>query len=572
MNIVLKKVTCLILATILVVSPMVEFKRVEAQVAGGAIAATILQCSGIISKITDAIGSVLKSAGINVPVDDTENNAKENCLDGIAYALAKTLLAQMTDSTINWINNGFEGKPSYIGDFKSFFGNEIKNELQLGLEELKRTGTIYFDIIRQESILRIRQGLRESNLIYTLDADIVKAICTYDNPETETFCSQQLTPESRSELVESYLNGQIAGREVPWDWNVWLSMTQNCGNNPFCALTTAQNDLNARAQERITELNTELNRSGGFLGQKECKDRSYNRRLQDWTDDLASYSSTGNISDIEEGTSLPDRPQCDNWGVTTPGSVVADKIKLSLGTSERQLEMADELNESIAAIFDALLNKLIEDGLASFNEQSRADGNDSYYSIRLDDAGFGSESTVGTIVGTEGGCTAVGGVYDPDLEICDFQEGNSVPAFPWTMENGSILENDADVNRYVTENIGMCVEINRIRIIQGAEPCLTGTSVGGNSGGGNVGAGPVNGTATLNPSNARANTQAQIVIVGGPANIDFEIIVDGDFISASVSSGTGGATESIRLPANYIEDSEILVAFGDGTELVVSKN
>ena len=558
-----KQLTCFLIICVFVISPVLEVKRVEAQAAGGQIAAAILDCTGITGMISGALSSLFNLT--EVPT----TQSKETCLDSIGYALAKTFLAKMTDSTINWINNGFEGKPSYVGDFKSFFGDEIKSELQLGLDELKRTGTVYFDIIRQEAILSIRQGLRENNLIHTLDADIVKAICTYDNPETETFCSQQLTPESRSELVNSYLEGQNAG--LNWNWDVWLSMTQNCGNNPFCALTAARDELNTRSQERITQINTELNRSGGFLGQKECKDKSYQRNLQAWTDEIGSYTSTGNIADIDPSTVIPDRPQCNNWGVTTPGSVIADKIKLSLGTSERQLELADELNESIGAIFDALFNKLISDGLASFNNDNK-DGNDEYYNISLEESGFGQESTGSSIIMTEGGCTAIGGIYDTDLEICNLPESGEAPPFPWTMDDGTILEDENDLTNYTIENSGLCVEINDVRVVQGAEPCLVGTAEESGDGLDDGDGSSTSGTATLNPKDAKANTQAQINITGGPVNTDFEIIIDGEFVSGSASDGTGGARESIRLPANYIEDSEILIAFDDGTEIIVSKN
>ena len=46
---------------------------------------------------------------------------KEFVLDGLAVALTKQIIRQLTASIVNWINSGFEGSPSFISDPGSFF-------------------------------------------------------------------------------------------------------------------------------------------------------------------------------------------------------------------------------------------------------------------------------------------------------------------------------------------------------------------------------------------------------------------------------------------------------------------
>ena len=124
MHTIVKKSLSLFFALTLLFSPLaapILAPKAEAQM-GGAIAG----CLG--GFIAGLISSFLSFT--NVPVDDTKNNIKE-CIDAIAFALAKTLLAKLTDSIINWINSGFDGNPFYIGDTGNFFKNVIKDELQI---------------------------------------------------------------------------------------------------------------------------------------------------------------------------------------------------------------------------------------------------------------------------------------------------------------------------------------------------------------------------------------------------------------------------------------------------------
>lgn len=543
----------------------------------GAIGAAVLDCTGLTNALASAISSLFGIA--EVPV----TQSKETCLDSIGFALAKTLLASITDSTINWINDGFEGRPSFIGDSSRFFKEQIKNEFQLGLEELKQSGTIYFDLIKQKVIYDQRVKLGSA---FTLDKDIVKALCTYENYETEEFCSQQLDADSRAELTNAYLSGQIAGREVGWDWDIWNSMTQNCGNNPFCAVTAEINELNARSQERITNLNTELNQSGGFLGKKRCiEPKNFEAQLEEYNDAVSQNPENTNplspgYNALQAGT-LPDRPVCAEYKVLTPGGVIASKLNLSLGTSDRQLELADELNESIGAIFDALLNKLLEDGLSSFNGDDD-DGNDPYYSLDLKNAGFDYKPTAASITDDPLGCEALGGIFDEELETCVLPENDdeaSYPEFPWTFDVDTlivlvpvIIEDGNDLSSFLTENPGICIEINGTRVVEGAEPCITGTSESGGNGE-NTGSGTGGqGTATLTPSSAQAGTSATITIVRGPANTDFEIVLnETDFITSSVTDTTGSATEQVILPQNYTRASKIEIIFGDGSITLVRR-
>ena len=562
MQTIIRKGFSLFFALTLLFSPLagpVLTPKVEAQL-GGAIAS----CIG--GYVAGLVGSFLSF--LEVPVGDGKNNVKE-CLDAIAFALAKTLLAKLTDSIINWINTGFEGNPFYIGDSGNFFKNVIEDELQIALDDIKRTGNLYFDIIRQEAIYNARKTLRDE-IGFTLDADIVSGICGYAQYEAEEFCRGQLTQEARSELTHAFTSGYL-----PFQWSTWDSLTQNCGNNIFCANTSAAEYALYQRQERVTQLNTELNRSGGFLDKKVCKDPGYQRDLEEWKAEVDSYSIPQDDdfmgppqSSIDPST-LPPRPVCDEMIIQTPGRVIADKLTSNLGTSERQLELADELNESIAAIFNALIEKLIADGLNSFNGSGNDDSDDSYYQqLNSENSGFDFDSTSSVLEQDPEACDVAGGTYDEELEVCDFEEEseptNGPPQFPWTFENGLVVQDDRELATLINQNLGVCIEIDEVRIVEGTEPCLIGISSDEGEDGTSS-----SGTLVISPEPLLVGTNGTYTISDAPADSIFEILYlledasTAEFLTSGVTDGDGSGSTSTTTPNITANEVTIIIDFED---------
>ena len=559
MSTLLKKSFSVFLALTFIFSPLagpIIAPKAEAQL-GGAVAG----CVG--GMVAGMIGGLFSK---EVPVNDNKNNMKE-CMDSIAFALAKTLLAKLTDSVINWINTGFEGNPFYVGDSGNFFKNVIKDELQIAVDDLKNLGSVYFDTIRQEVIYNARRTLRDE-IGFTLDADIVSGICGYAQYEAEDFCREQLTPEARSELTHAFTRGYI-----PFQWSTWDSLTQNCGNNIFCANTSAAEYALHQRQERVTQLNTELNRSGGFLDKKVCKDPGYQRDLEEWKAEVDSYSIPQDDdfmgppqSSIDPST-LPPRPVCDEMIIQTPGRVIADKLTSNLGTSERQLELADELNESIAAIFNALIEKLIADGLNSFNGRGDSDSNDSYYQqLNNENSGFDFEPTSDIFGKDPEACEAANGTYDEELEVCNFQEDSpdGSPQFPWAMEDGTVVESSQDLADIISENPGTCIQIDEVRIVEGTEPCLIGIS----SDEGEDGTG-ASGTLIISPEPLVVGANGTYTISGAPADSIFEILYlledasTAEFLTSGVTDNDGSGSTSTTTPNITENEVTIIIDFDD---------
>lgn len=502
-----------------------------------------------------------------VPTNDTKNNLKE-CLDGVGYALAKTLLAKLTDSIINWINTGFEGNPFYIADYKSFFETAIRDELQASLDELKQTGNLYFDVLRQEAISRARETIGDQ-LTSTLSADIVANMCDYEQYKDERFCTEQLTAEAQSELTYAFTQGQI-----PFQWNTWESLTQKCGNNIFCSSAVAEDYQNKKQEQKVKQIDKDLDRSGGFLNQEKCADENYGKKLANWQNQISQYSSSTNSSvsdNIKDGT-LTQKPVCTEKIVQTPGRTIADKLTSNLGTPERQLELADELNESLAAIFDALINKLLTDGLSSFDKSNR--DSDSYYrSLDTPNNGFDFETTDSVLNRDRGACEAAGGTFDPVLEVCDFTRDDTdntnvdFPDFPWVMQGGSIITDPTSFAIFISKNPSRCVQINEVRVQSGTEPCLLGES--GGQGGADY---PKFNTS---PTTPKIGSNVTFAIYDAPNNRPFEIKYTEVGKSNKILLGTGttdmNGQGNLTVTIPNITSGAILVTVDFGFDIIIEK-
>lgn len=79
-----------------------------------------------ISVPTADLGVVSVLGGISVQTGG--NYAKECWLDSLGKALAKAVINELTTSVINWINNGFEGGPTFVTDPAGFFADIADQE------------------------------------------------------------------------------------------------------------------------------------------------------------------------------------------------------------------------------------------------------------------------------------------------------------------------------------------------------------------------------------------------------------------------------------------------------------
>ncbi len=355
--------------------------------------------NAVFNKLTSFFtGSGSASTAVNTSI--SIKNAAIEIGKQLLKVLAKRVLAEMTKSTINWINNGFHGKPLFLENPDSFFKNIAKTQVK-SLVDLIGYDTFKFPFGKQTALNVIDSYKSQfaTNAQYSLSKVI-------NDPE----------------LLLQYRNDFNYG-----GWNGFLINTQYPQNNYLGFNMIVEQNIASRLEGTIQapakKVQDALQYSMGFLSPQTCPsndkypkstnphnpptwdDAAYASKnpykppaiaagetYAHYVDDtLPRYDNDWKNAKIEEKNKWSETNACPGGLVsTTPGAVVANQIFSATNTPFLTTALDGALGNSLAAIFDALLNKLIGDGLTSLkttiNPASETD-NWNYYGNTLSGGG-----------------------------------------------------------------------------------------------------------------------------------------------------------------------------------------
>ncbi len=282
-----------------------------------------------ISAINESI-----SAGANTLTSIATGNMfiKENLLDGIAWAIAKQMVSNLTRSLINWINSGFQGSPAYIGDFNQLLLDSLD---QVAGEYIRSLGGIG-EFICSPFKLDVQAAL---NIGYA------QARSGMPDGASENQC----TLTGIISNVENFLTGSLD------NWGDWMEVTSNPVNTPYGAYLEAEAKLNVRLRNEAGQEIEIASWGDGFLSKKICQ--------------------------AIEGT---DREDC---RITTPGQVISEALTFQLSTGPRSLIEADEINELIGALLNQIVLQAVQGltGLLGLSESGYGGGGGSYLDAMVEE-------------------------------------------------------------------------------------------------------------------------------------------------------------------------------------------
>lgn len=273
---------------------------------------------------------------------------------------AKRLLAQMTQATINWINSDFHGSPLFIQNPESFFKDIAKSEIR-NLVDMIGYDTFRFPFGKQTAlnVINSYKSQFEINAQYSLSKVI-------NDPA----------------LLVRYRNDFNYG-----GWNGFLINTQYPQNNYLGFNMIVQQNLASRLEGTLQapaqKVQSLLQQGMGFLSPQKCESNpKYNNGVNEflrpsyksipWNEDKyrgASGSLQWEKENNEARAKWTQENTCPGGlTATTPGSVAANQIMTAMSSNYRQSELAAALGNSIAAIFDALINHFMNKGLSALSE------------------------------------------------------------------------------------------------------------------------------------------------------------------------------------------------------------
>lgn len=277
------------------------------------------------------------------------NTIKEQGLDAIGYIIAKAILSKITVSTVNWINSGFEGNPTFLTDPERFFGN-------LG------------DQIASDYLLGANSPLNQ--LCSPFKAEVRLALVK-NYMQDRTFQSQ-CTFSAIGANFENFTRDFSQG-----GWDGWFALTQQDQNNPYGSLLNAKQQLSVQIGTQQNKYEKQVSNGNGFLSFEKCK-KDYVPPPRGGGECEVYGPDTQPLPGFEGSPGLPaqkgpcikykngagpidtiNKCPADQREVVTPGKVINDQLGQALGSGFKQLEAADEINEIINALMVQMLNKVV---------------------------------------------------------------------------------------------------------------------------------------------------------------------------------------------------------------------
>lgn len=337
--------------------------------------------SGGISGGINALGSALGIKGqlsTSVAVNDPKNDQRQNCLNGVAYAVAKGLLQQVTNKTLNFINTGLNGNKTYVSDIDSLLKTISDQQINRFLQEIPSKNPIFGNAIRSivtQQATGIQDGLLESVM---------------NTPEAREYQAFQ----------EDFTNG---------GWEAFLNPKNDVVDATFHAFDELSHDIGTN-QDNIQN---EIERNEGFLDLKKCVEYKRQDTIYDYCNELSPderryYRCP---SDAEIAAAQNDPGECVRWETVTPGSIIQERAATVINSDIRQLEQADQINEVLGAFFDQLLNRIFSFGLSGAGSRT---------GTQWGFGGFGNNVVLGTNGLPLAGANSAGTVGGSGYVTADF--------------------------------------------------------------------------------------------------------------------------------------------------------
>lgn len=267
---------------------------------------------------------------VAVQVNNPDQNS-ESFWSCVARNAAKLLIQKLTTDIVDYINNDFNGAPSFVTNPTQFFTNIAD-----------RTAGAFL----QSSAL--------SFLCSPFQLQIKVAIAqSYANRNNAQSCSLSKVTTN----INNFMNGNFSAG----GWGGMLSMTTEPINNPYGAFVSGSIQFNNSIQSKQASQKLDLLQGNGFLNVKEqrnCKPAAQG----DTTTEGQEWSST------PDGAGGFTYQVCDIVN-STPGTIIQHSIEKTTDQSFDSLNLAKSFDEVINALVTRLMTNAVQ-GLAGLSGQN----------------------------------------------------------------------------------------------------------------------------------------------------------------------------------------------------------
>jgi cytidylate kinase len=297
-------------------------------------------------------------------------------LDTLATTLAKQLIRSLTASVVNWINNGFQGSPSFLTNPGSFF----------------------LDVADQVTGAFIAgAGGPLSQLCTNFSIDIrLQLSFKYHSPQTKYACTlstliknaKNASVTVNGSSVAGFVNGDFRQGGLP----AFVSLTTDNRNNPYGAYLEADSELGIRVNNLQKQQQSELGAGKGFFSWRDpsCVKaaREEQRIVKNATDHPDSeyatqdYDSAVDASGGDLALYGPSTEQ--DCPIKTPGSVIVSSLEENINGPLHELQLVDSINQIVNALAAQLVNSVLKGGLSSISGTGPSDSTSYIYQMQAE--------------------------------------------------------------------------------------------------------------------------------------------------------------------------------------------
>jgi|GEM_PF-1942736 len=251
--------------------------------------------------------------------------------DSIAYCVVNAMITYVANSTIAWVQGGFEGNPSFVNDPEQFFKDIANIEAGAFLQDLAygATGLNICEPFRIQIVLSIARnhvgnqqmgggGYSNGGFGGGPGGNIGYGGCTLDD-------------------IKGNLQGFLNGNFQRGGWNSWFQISQVDSNNPYSTYFNLQAQMSGAINKKTNLASIELDWGKGFLSFRKC----------------------------EEKTPASEQGKCP---ITTPGNIIQGQLEKTLGLAKDRLVLAEKFDQVIAAVVNQLITVALDKVLDTVTE------------------------------------------------------------------------------------------------------------------------------------------------------------------------------------------------------------
>ena len=261
------------------------------------------------------VGTSVSIFGIGIPAFPS--------WDSMAYCIVNTMIIYIADSTIQWINTGFEGNPAFLNNPDQFFEDLANQEKVAFLQGLAYgVNSSICGVFKNSVVSAIlsRYGKNQQNMYAQ---GYQNGGYGYGQGGPISSCPFDQNPGK----LNAFMTG---GFNQGGGWDTWFQVTQNPMSNPYDTYFTANDRMNAQVEAVQISQNRELTWNNGYLSFRKC----------------------------ENGEK--DKSKCP---ITTPGTVIQNQLNSTLNLGKNRLVLADKFDQVVTAVVDQLITVAIDKAL-----------------------------------------------------------------------------------------------------------------------------------------------------------------------------------------------------------------